>query len=256
LYLTSPSTYTLSFSSPSRIAVVAGDTLSVRIRGSRSYGDSYIYTNYLGVTQSYSSFVQTLQPNINSVEYLEFFHNTSSTGLQTSELTAWISPVSTTTISYVDSNYGLVMNRSYIRWNSALNGITIENPYNDTSTRSLTYTGSLYHASDSNLKHSVEYVNPELYMTAINSLPLRRYRFNDAYTNTFHTEDKWQLGVLTSEVEPIFSSMVKTVPFTHCGIDTIDTVDRTQLRYAHLAATQGLIHRVSTLKGRIMENPT
>jgi hypothetical protein len=252
LYLTSPSTYTLSFSSPSRIAVVAGDTLSVRIRGSRSYGDSYIYTNYLGITQSYSSFVQTLQPNVNSVEYLEFFHNTSSTGLQTTEMTVWISPVSTNTTSYVDSNYGIVMNRSYIRWNSALNGITIENPYNDTSTRSLTYTGSLYHASDSNLKHSVEYVNPELYMTAINSLPLRRYRFNDAYTNTFHTEDKWQLGVLTSEVEPIFSSMVKTVPFTHCGIDTIDTVDRTQLRYAHLAATQGLIHRVSTLKGRIL----
>jgi hypothetical protein len=252
LYLTSPSTYTLSFSSPSKIAVVAGDTLSVRIRGSRTYGDSYIYTNYLGITQSYSSFIQTLQPNINSVEYLEFFHNTSSTGLQTSEMTAWISPVSTNTTSYIDSNYGIVMNRSYIRWNSALNGITIENPYNDTSTRSLTYTGALYHASDSNLKHSVEYVNPELYMTAINTLPLRRYRFNDSYINTFQSGDRWQLGVLTSEVEPIFSSMVKTVPFTHCGIDTIDTVDRTQLRYAHLAATQGLIHRVSTLKGKVL----
>jgi len=256
LYLTSPSTYTLNFSSPSRIAVVPGDTLSVRIRGSRSYGDSYIYTNYLGVTQSYSSFVQTLQPNANAIEYLEFFHNTSSTGLQTTEMTAWISPVSTNTTSYVDSNYGIVMNRSYIRWNSALNGITIQNAYNDTSTRSLTYTGALYNASDSNLKHSVEYVNPELYMTAINSLPLRRYRFNDSYINTFQSGDKWQLGVVTSEVEPIFSSMVKTVPFTHCGMDTIDTVDRTQLRYAHLAATQGLIHRVSTLKRRILKNPT
>jgi hypothetical protein len=89
-------------------------------------------------------------------------------------------------------------------------------------------------------------------MTAIRDLPLRRYNFSDAYRSTFCTADRSQLGVLTSEVEPIFSTMVHDVQFNHCGIDTIKTIDRTQIRYAHLAATQELIHRVSTLKGKIL----
>jgi hypothetical protein len=247
LYLTTPSTYTLNFSVPTTYAVVPGDTLNVKLQGNRAYGDSYIYTNSIG----YSTVLTTSQPNPNTVEYLEFFHNTLSTGLQTSELTVWISPLSTHTTSYVDSNVGLVMNKSYIKWESPLNGVTIENSYNDISARSLTYTGALYNASDSNLKHSIEYINPEVYMTAISELPLRRYAFNNAYLSTFNLRDRAQLGVITSEVEPIFPSMIRSAPFEHCGLESVNTVDRTQLRYAHLAATQGLIIRISTLKAAI-----
>jgi hypothetical protein len=138
------------------------------------------------------------------------------------------------------------MNKSYISWNYPLNGTTVLNSYNDTQTRSLLYTGGLYNASDSNLKHSIEYVDCGPYLTAIKDLPLKRYSFKEAYCSTFLTADRQQLGILTCDVP--FSSMVLDAPFEHCGLSTIQTVDRTQFKYAHLAATQALIGRISTLR--------
>jgi hypothetical protein len=183
---------------------------------------------------------------------MEFFHTSLNTGLQTSECSVYISPVSTHTTSYVDSNYGIQMNQSYLQWNNALNGITINNQYNDIETRSLIYTGGLYNASDSNLKHSIEYVDPNTYLESIHNLPLRRFSFINAYRSTFLTNDTKQLGLITSEVEPIFSTMVQpNTGFNRFGLSSIQTLDRTQLRYAHMAGTQALIQRVSTLKGRI-----
>lgn len=248
LLLTSASTYTLDFNITSSYIYTPGDTLNFQIMGSRGNGDLYIYNT----TPSFSSVLRNTTINPNAVEYMEFFHTSFNTGLQTSECSVYLSPVSTHTTSYIDSNYGIEMNRSFVRWNNALNDITIQNRYNDIQTRSLTYTGALYNASDSNLKHSIEYVDPMYYLTAIEALPLRRFSYVPEYRNTFLTHDRTQLGLITSEVAPIFSSMVSCQEsFYHCGLSSIQTLDRTQLRYAHLAATQGLIQRVSTLKGRI-----
>jgi hypothetical protein len=247
LSISSPSTYLLNFSIPTAYYRSPGDTLSIQVKGTKSVGDLYVYTNWLG-TPSLSSIVSYSQPNPNAVDTMEFFH-TSPTGLQTSELAVYISEVSTNTLSYVNSSNGLFMNKSYMVWNSALNGITIQNRYNDTSTRSLTYTGALYNASDPQLKDEIEMLDPIPYMNAIKDLPLHRYAFSDSYCSTFRTRDRQQLGVLTSELP--FSSMVQSAPFDFCGFSTIQTVDRTQFRYAHLAATQGLLLRLSTLKGKL-----
>ena len=253
--LTNVSTYSLAFNVPTAISYNSGDTFNFHIRGTKTDGDAYVYANWVNSnsSQRYSTVVRNSQVNPNAVEFLEFFHTSYNTGLQTSELSVYLSDTSTpTTTSYVNSNYGLIMNRSFIKWNNAHNGITIQNRFNDIQTRSLLYTGALYNASDSNLKNSIEYIDSSLYMTAISNLPLRRYNFSDAYRSTFCTADRSQLGVLTSEVEPIFSTMVHDAEFNHCGIDKIKTVDRTQIRYAHLAATQALIQRVSTLKGIVL----
>jgi hypothetical protein len=257
--LTNVSTYSLAFNVPTAISYNSGDTLNFHVKATKTDGDAYIYTNWVNSnsSQRYSTVVRNSQVNPNAVEYLEFFHTSYNTGLQTSELSVYLSDTSTpTTTSFVNSNFGLIMNKSYVKWNNAHNGTTIQNRFNDIQTRSLLYTGALYNASDSNLKNSIEYVDSSLYMTAIRDLPLRRYNFSDAYRSTFCTADRSQLGVLTSEVEPIFSTMVCDAPFDYCDLKTIKTIDRTQIRYAHLAATQALIHRVSTLKRLVLNLST
>ena len=245
LNLTNISSYNLSFNVTSPYSYTQGDTLNFRLLGSKGGGISYVYGNWLS---NVSSSLVNSTANPNAVEYLEFFHNSVNAG-QTSELTVSLSDVSTNTTSYINSNVGLVMNKSYISWNYPLNGTTVQNSYNDTQTRSLLYTGGLYNASDSNLKHSIEYIDCSPYLTAIKALSLKRYSFNEAYCSTFLIADKHQLGILTCDVP--FSSMILDSPFNYCELSTIKTVDRTQFRYAHLATTQALIGRISTLRAAL-----
>lgn len=253
IYLTSSSTYSLSFNIENAYMYSTGDTMNFRIKGSRSSGDAYIYTNWINSlgTSTLSSAVVNTQANPNAVEYLEFFHNSANTGLQSSELSVYLSHVSTNTVTYIDSNVGLQMNTSFVRWNNGLNGVTVENRYNDIQTRSLLYTGGLYNASDPALKQSIEYVDPTLYMTAIRDLPLKRFSYIDEYRSKYRTVDTTQLGVLTSDLEQSFPNLLHTSPCELQGLSTIKTVDRKQLAYAHLAATQALILRVSSLRAKV-----
>jgi hypothetical protein len=62
-------------------------------------------------------------------------------------------------------------------------------------------------------------------------------------------EDAHQLGILTTEVAEKFPTMIKTVDSEF--VRDLQTVDRTQFRYAHLGATQHIMGRLSTLKSKI-----
>jgi hypothetical protein len=62
-------------------------------------------------------------------------------------------------------------------------------------------------------------------------------------------EDTHQLGVLTTEVAAKFPATIKTVDSEF--VSDLQTVDRTQFRYAHLGATQHIMGRLSTLKSRL-----
>jgi hypothetical protein len=62
-------------------------------------------------------------------------------------------------------------------------------------------------------------------------------------------EDTHQLGVLTTDVAVKFPEMIKTVDSDF--VRDLQTVDRVQLRYAHLGATQHIMGRLSTLKSKI-----
>jgi hypothetical protein len=153
--------------------------------------------------------------------------------------------------NYVNSNSGIEMNSGFVRWNSRQYGISIQNQYNDIQLRSLTYTGSLFIASDPNLKNSVEYADTEELYRAIGELPLNRYTLSDKYRSLFRTQDARQLGILTTEVQKVFPSLVNTVESEQLGIPDLQTVDRIQFRYAHLGATQRLIERVSSLSAAV-----
>ena len=144
------------------------------------------------------------------------------------------------------------MNKGYMKWNNRLYGISIQNRYNDMQGRNITYSGALYNASDSNLKHSIEYADVSTLYDTIDRLPLRYYTFSDPYLSTFQPADRHQLGVLTTEVRPLLPTIVNEVRPAELGLSTLETIDKAQLKFAHLGATQYLIQKVSTLSGQIL----
>ena len=240
------STYILSFSNATAVQISTPALLDVRFRATRATGDTYLYTNWTdasGIQERSSATVQNSY-NPNGIEYLQFFHNTFGTGLQTSELDIYVGPTSTLS-TYLNSNVGIDMFFGYMKWNTALNSVTIENRYNDTQTRSLTYSGALYNASDPRLKEDIAAADQSALYQTIATLPLKRYRFNEEYRATYRPDDQTQLGVLTTDLAPLLPYAVTRGP---AGFDT---VDRAQIRFAHMAATQALMARVSTLRAHL-----
>ena len=240
-FLPTLSTYTLSYLLSSNVTVNPGDTMEIRILTQRGLGYSVIEQTL--VTDSIY--------NLSSTQYVQLIHNSSNVGRQTSDLSVSLANVSTPMSNYVNSNSGIEMNSGFMRWNNRQYGISIQNQYNDMQLRSLTYTGSLFIASDSNLKFDVEYADSAELYRSIGNLPLNRYAFSDKYQSLFRTQDTHQLGVLTTEVEKQFPAFVNKVDSEHLEIPDLQTVDRIQLRYAHLGATQHLIQRVSTLSAAV-----
>jgi hypothetical protein len=143
------------------------------------------------------------------------------------------------------------MNTGYMVWKTRQYGLAIQNEYNDLQTRTVTYTGALYTASDSNLKYDIEYADSAELYESLRRIPLNRYAMSDTFRQTFRTRDAHQLGVLTTNVAKEFPGLIHKVDSEHLGLSNLETVDRIQFRYAHLGATQHLMERVSTLSGRI-----
>jgi len=235
------STYTFSYLLTSNIPVTPGNKMQFLIHTQRG----------LGTTAIYSTTITNSIYNLSSIEYVQLVHNSSNLGQQTSDLTVWTANASTPLGTYITSNSGIEMNFGYMKWNSRQYGMSIENEYNDMQTRTITYTGSLYSASDSNLKYDIHYADKSGLYESIRKIPLHRYSFSDTFQKTFRTRDNHQLGVLTTDVAKQFPNLIHPVESEHLGLSNLETVDRIQFRYAHLGATQHLIARVSTLSGKI-----
>jgi hypothetical protein len=246
-------TYNFSFFIPSSITLTSNDRVNFRVRGTKPAGQLYLYGNWVNsnATSTLSTQVINVLANPNGMEYLEFYHSSAETGFQTSELQLYISPVSTLSTNYTNSNIGLEVNRGFLRWSSTLNGQTIQNKFNDITTRTITYTNALYNTSDPRMKRDIETVDPTTLVSSFSSLTLRRYAFIGPFLSTFLLEDSHQLGLLTREVEQVLPGLVHEAPFHHLGLDTIQTLDRAQLKFLHLGVTQSLIQRISTLEGRL-----
>ena len=151
----------------------------------------------------------------------------------------------------VNSAAGIIMNSGTLRFPYAIEGITINNRYNDASMRTVTYTGSLNNASDPALKERIISASLPICYETLSSLPLRVYNYIAAYQSTFHTRDGSRLGFLTSEVAQRFPNSVTTIPFEHSWASSIQTLDVAQIKYTHLGATQQLMQQVSTLESEV-----
>jgi hypothetical protein len=248
-----PSTYGIQFNVSTFVSTASTDIINLNVRTQRGTGESYFYTAYSTATTSLSTVVRNDIYNMSSIAYLQFYHTSFNSGIQTSEITMSLNSLSTPTQKYIDSNYGVTMNRGYMVWPNRLYGLAINNQFNDLQTRSITYTGSLLNASDSNLKRDIDGADiAELY-ESIDRLPLRYYGFGSAYMSTFQPMDRHQIGVLTTEVGAIFPKMIKEVEPANYTLSTLQTVDRGQLKFAHLGATQFLIQKISSLSGELRE---
>ena len=153
-------------------------------------------------------------------------------------------------VNTVDSNAGFIMNRGRLVFPFRNNGITLDNQFNDASTRTLAYTGSLNSASDPIFKENIHAANLGQCYETLATLPLRSYRYNAAYTSTFHTDTGPRLGFLTTEVAPHFPHSISVVGDTE-GTTPFQTLDVAQIKAAHLGATQELIMKISTLEGHL-----
>lgn len=154
--------------------------------------------------------------------------------------------------SGIDSNANITMNNGVIRWPYFLNGTTIQNSLNDMSVRNVFYYGGLNFASDPILKEEIEDADLSRCYETVRSLPLRRYKFIDAYLSTFNAADAHRLGFLATELEQVFPKSVTytEIPALH---STFRVIDSQQIDMAHIGATQHLMQRVealaSTLEG-------
>jgi hypothetical protein len=242
------STYVFTAQIPSRVAISTTTVLDVRFRATRPTGNTFLYTNYTSADalsiRSSATILNTYNPN--AIEYLQFYHTNSNTGLQTSELDISITQFSTQSTSYLQSNVGMDVYAGYLVWPSGLNGTTIENRYNDTVTRSLTYTGSLYTASDPRLKENIQLAPTATLYETMASLPLYRYRIREEHRATYRIDDTHQLGVLATDVAQRLQGA--TAVAESSGLLTVDS---DQLFYTHLATTQHLQARISSLRARI-----
>jgi hypothetical protein len=152
----------------------------------------------------------------------------------------------------VDSNSGILMNSGIVTFPYQNNGITIQNPYNDASLRTVNYTGSLISASDPALKEHIEPADLSICYNTLNSVPLRRYNYIEPYMSTFHVADRRRLGFLTSEVSPLLPNSVNLRSLDYeWAPSSINTLDTTQMRYIHLGVTQNLMKVVDDLEREI-----
>jgi len=150
--------------------------------------------------------------------------------------------------SAIDPNNTVTINNGVLRWPYFLNGTTIQNSLNDMSIRSIYYYGGLNFASDPLLKENIEDADLEICYDAVRRIPLRRFKYIDAYMSTFQQRDTHRLGFLANELETVFP---KSISYTQLEVpgfqSTFRMIDTQQMDMAHLGATQHLMGRVESL---------
>ena len=166
----------------------------------------------------------------------------------------------------VDSNAGISMDSGRLLFPYRNNGITLDNEFNDASTRSLTYTGSLVSASDPAFKEEIAGADLGRCYQTLAALPLRTYQYSAPYCSTFHAPQLAhpRLGFLTTEVAPHFPHSVQPTALPEAAAwapSTIHTLDTSQIKAAHMGVTQLLSERIATLERQLAQlraaaNPT
>jgi hypothetical protein len=149
----------------------------------------------------------------------------------------------------IDSNNTVTINNGVLKWPYFLNGTTIQNSLNDMSVRSLYYYGALNFASDPALKENIRDADLSMCYTAVQEVPLRRFKYIDPYMSTFQQKDTHRLGFIATELETIFPKSITYTQITDIpGYEsTFRMIDTQQIEMAHIGATKVLMGKVSSL---------
>lgn len=250
VYLTMNFTYTNYFASTGTATISLNGTPLKTFSGSDGSNDSYHITNaniysypLQGTNPVYDDqtpYVEITQADTNGYTKLDgilYVQEVPSQGLLQNS---------------VNSDAGITMNSGILRFPNLNNGITINNRFNDVSTRNVLYTGQLLSASDPVLKERVEVANTQICYSTLAQFPLRRYKYIDPYISTFHLKDVHRLGFLATDLLRTFPKSVHSVHHEeHSWMSSTLSVDTSQIKYAHYGVTQHLIGLVSTLESEV-----
>jgi hypothetical protein len=151
--------------------------------------------------------------------------------------------------TYIDSNAVVEFNSGRLNWNYALNGTTIQNSLNDMSIRNVYYYGSLNFASDPRIKEDIVDADLKRCYDTIESMPLRKYRYNADYCSTFQIGNEHRLGFLATDLLPHFPKSVHTSDTVFPALSTpLMTIDTAQVEMAHLGATKYIMAELERLE--------
>lgn len=250
VYLTLNFNYTNYFASTGTATIALNGTTLKTFYGSNESNDSYQITN----ANIYSYPLQGTNPVYDDqTPYVEITQ-TDANGYTKLDGILYVQEVPSQGLlqNSVNSNTGIIMNSGILRFPHVNNGITIDNRFNDVSTRNVLYTGQLRNASDPVLKEKVEIANSLLCYSTLAQVPLKRYKYIDPYISTFHVKDIHRLGFLTTDVIPVFPKSVHPLGNEeHSWISSSMSIDTSQIKYAHYGVTQHLIGLVSTLEAEV-----
>ena len=227
---------------------------SIIVNGSTlAYFDSTMSNQTFSITDTdiYTYPLQNSNPVLrNQYPYIQIRQN--GAGYLKLDGNFWLNgqPGQHTFSNIVNSNTGIRMNSGSLQFPNSLNAITLKNPYNDASMRSIFYTGSLINASDPALKEHIHDADLGICYNTLASLPLRAYSYIPVYESTFQVHDRRRLGFLTTEVAEHFPNSIHRTSVLDSTFQTLDTA---QIKYAHFGTTQRLIQEVSTLEGQVEE---
>ena len=249
-YINMTFNYTNYFASTGTAYISLNGNLLTSFYGSTMQNESYSLTdaNLLNYP------LQTSNPVYgNQVPFIEITQ-TSTFGYSKLAGNLWVNEVPAQGFlqNSVDSNNGIIMNAGTLVFPYQNNGITIDNKYNDASLRAVNYTGSLISASDPALKEDIQTASMSTCYTTLASLPLRHYKYSEAYLSTFHVQDRHRLGFLTTDVSPVLPNSVAPtgmpLPWSASSFDTLDT---TQIKMSHFGVTKHLIELVAQLEEEV-----
>jgi hypothetical protein len=250
VYLTMNFAYTTYFASTGTTTISLNGTPLKTFLGTTGSNDSYQITN----ANIYSYPLQGTNPVYDDqTPYVEVTQ-ADTYGYSKLDGTLYVENVPSQGLlqNAVNSNTGIIMNSGILKFPHANNGITINNRFNDVSTRNVLYTGQLLSASDPILKEKVESANTSLCYSTLAQIPLKRYKYIDPYISTFHVQDIHRLGFLTTDVEPVFPKSLQPLGNgEHSWMSSTMSIDTAQIKYAHYGVTQHLIGLISTLESEV-----
>jgi hypothetical protein len=250
VYLTMNFKYTNYFASTGTAYIGVNGNILKTFYGSIGFDDTYVVNNV-------NIFNYPLRGNNpvyqDQTPYIEITQ-TDSYGYTKLDGTLFVQQVPSQRLleNSVDATAGIQMNSGVLTFPYTMNGTTLDNRFNDLSTRSILYSGQLLNASDPALKEEINQADIAHCYSTFCQFPLKRYTYIEPYISTFNVQDIHRLGFLTSDIHPHLPKSLTRISHEHAwGPSTVATLDTAQIKMTHYGATQYLMELISTLEEEV-----
>jgi hypothetical protein len=101
--------------------------------------------------------------------------------------------------------------------------------------------GSWWGFSDSNVKTDIVEADLERCYEIIQHIPMYHFKYNSSFTAVHPLYDSARLGFIAQSISSIFPKSLLTMDGTPYGLDTLLSLDLTQIQMAHYGATKHMM---------------